>query len=461
MPARILIVDSIATNRIVLKVKMTAAQFVVETCTTLAEAEAAIKRQQPDLLIMNLANPAEDGYAFCKAVRSQVDTASLAIIATGIADNAQARFAALDSGADDVLPYPVNDSFLMARIRSLLRIRSVGQELELRDGTRRALGFEEEAAQFQAAAHLVCISESLDARPSWLAKQADHGLRNARFLDAKTVLRSPDLTPTPDVFVVDATQGVVQKGISNLISDLKSRAETRLSAQLIVLGPDQADLAAMCLDLGADDVVCMPVAPQEIAQRAETLTRRKQRHDRLRESVRAGLTAAVTDPLTGLYNRRYVTSHLRRMAEDAAKMQRPFAVMMIDIDHFKSINDTYGHAAGDAILIQLAERLCENLRAVDLIARMGGEEFLVAIPRTSARRANLAADRLRRLVNNEPFTCDSEKRIDVTISIGVAISELTADIPSTHEILCGHADEALYAAKAAGRNQVAMSQSAA
>ena len=199
-----------------------------------------------------------------------------------------------------------------------------------------------------------------------------------------------------------------------------------------------------------------------LSLRAKALIRRKQQHDRLRATVRSGLHAAITDPLTGLYNRRYLAPHLAKMADQAAASGREFAVMMLDIDHFKAINDTYGHAAGDRVLIQIADRLRENLRAIDLVTRVGGEEFLVAMPRTSVRQAKLAADRLRRMVNNTPFALGTScPPINVTISVGVAVSNDDVMVKTAVAELCDCADQALYAAKSAGRNQVAMAKSAA
>lgn len=136
--------------------------------------------------------------------------------------------------------------------------------------------------------------------------------------------------------------------------------------------------------------------------------------------------------------------------------------MMLDIDHFKSVNDTYGHAAGDKVLVQLADRLRENLRAIDLVARVGGEEFLVAMPRTSAIQARNAANRLRRLVNCRPFDLgDGGPKLRVTASVGVAVSGPNGMQQTELTRMCDQADAALYAAKSAGRDQVAISKSAA
>ena len=156
------------------------------------------------------------------------------------------------------------------------------------------------------------------------------------------------------------------------------------------------------------------------------MVRQKLLQDKLGDTVRDGLNAAITDPLTGLYNRRYVEPHLARMASQARATQREFAVMMLDIDHFKSINDRYGHAAGDYVLIEIARRLPENLRAIDLVARIGGEEFMVALPNTNHAQGQFAADRLRHLISAMPFSLGPDwPSLTVTMSVGVAIDGLS------------------------------------
>ncbi|KJZ19683.1 diguanylate cyclase [Loktanella sp. S4079] len=463
MPGRILIVDTVATNRIVMKVKMLAAQFRVDVCATRAEAEKCIQNNPPDLILVSLGEPVSELHEFCQSLRTSPHTQNIAIIAMGVAEAPQARFAALDAGADDVMPRPTNDALLLARIRSLLRVHSTHQELQLRDGTRSALGFEETAATFETPAHVSLLSAAGCPDSNLLATLTQGLGQIVRSLDPDTALRGGRLRPTPDLLVVDASDpDQIPSRFFGLVSDLRARPETRQATQLVIV-PEQADeMAAMFLDLGADDVVSNDASPAEIALRAQALIRRKRLHDRLRDTVRDGLQAAVTDPLTGLFNRRYVDPHLSRMTKQAVASGDAMAVMMLDIDHFKSINDTYGHAAGDCVLKQLSKRLKNNLRAIDLVARVGGEEFLIALPGTTAAEAQVTADRLLKVVNGQPFDIgDLHQPLIVTISVGVAMSPNKPSQICEPNAICEQADAALYAAKSAGRDQVAMAASIA
>jgi len=461
MPARILILDTVATNRIVLKVKMLAAHFTVDACGNRADAERAIARHRPDLVLINLSDRVEDQHAFCKSLRQSPVTAAIAVIAVGVTDTSRARFAALDSGADDVMPHPMNDTLLLARIRSLLRVRSASEELSLRETTSRALGFDEPHEHYEAPTQVMMITDTPTHHAARIATLASATGNPVNVIDSATALIAEKETLSPDLLIIDACKPHDEVPVLfRLVSDLRSRAVTRLAMQMVIVPSELPETAAMFLDLGADDIVMSHSAPDEIALRAKALIKRKLLQDKLRDNVRAGLNAAVTDPLTGLFNRRYVEPHLARLAEQALATKRDFAVMMLDIDHFKTVNDTYGHAAGDKILVQLADRIRENLRAIDLVARMGGEEFLVAMPRTSPRQAHLAADRLRRLINTEPFEIGSES-IQITISVGVAVSDINTTDDTRTEALCNCADQALYKAKSAGRDRVAMGQSAA
>jgi two-component system cell cycle response regulator len=222
----------------------------------------------------------------------------------------------------------------------------------------------------------------------------------------------------------------------------------------VLLIADDGDLSRLAkgLDIGANDYLIRPVDRNELLARARTQIRRKRLQDRLRQNYHRSLSLALTDELTGLYNRRYVMAHLDELIQRVNEGGTGTAVLMFDIDHFKKVNDTYGHAAGDDVLRELAARSLRGMRSFDLVARLGGEEFLIVMPETNLAVAAAVAERLRRSVCDHPFTIRTPATsLQVTVSIGVSVASGHADAPDK---LMKRADDALYAAKNGGRNRV-------
>jgi two-component system cell cycle response regulator len=205
------------------------------------------------------------------------------------------------------------------------------------------------------------------------------------------------------------------------------------------------------LDLGVNDFLVRPIDRNELVARVRTQISRKRYMDVLRNDVQASLEAALFDKLTNLHNRRYLETHLPAMLQASGGRGRPFSLMVLDIDYFKSVNDTYGHTAGDEVLKGFATRIKRVIRQADLVCRQGGEEFVVAMPDTSSAVASIIAERVRAAVQSEPFAIDGGARsIPVTVSIGLA--EAAGD--PNPETLFTRADKALYGSKHGGRNRV-------
>ncbi|MBI4032074.1 MAG: diguanylate cyclase, partial [Proteobacteria bacterium] len=184
--------------------------------------------------------------------------------------------------------------------------------------------------------------------------------------------------------------------------------------------------------------------------RARTQIRRKRFQERLKANYEVSLSMALTDSLTGLYNRRYMEVHLQKLLEKSRDQKKNVCMLILDIDHFKKVNDTYGHGIGDEVLKTFAFRLHDNLRSFDLVARLGGEEFVAILPDTLDEVSMLIADRLRRSIAEKPFRCKvPEGHLTITTSIGGAIIE-----PGDHMLgdVLKRADKMLYKAKSEGRN---------
>jgi two-component system cell cycle response regulator len=237
-----------------------------------------------------------------------------------------------------------------------------------------------------------------------------------------------------------------------LCSQARSLERTRALPILAISDADNNSRLLRGLEIGVNDYLLQPVDKNELMARTRTQIRKRRYTDHLRDNVQNSIEMAVTDVLTGLHNRRYMETHLATLAEQAASRGKPLALMMLDIDYFKAINDNYGHDAGDDVLREFAVRIRKSIRGIDLACRYGGEEFVIVMPETDLHVAGMVAERLRRSIAGEPFTVSKGvKRIEVTISIGLSTLELKGE--AVADVL-KRADTALYRAKHDGRNRV-------
>jgi len=236
-----------------------------------------------------------------------------------------------------------------------------------------------------------------------------------------------------------------------LCSQLRSLDRTRNVPILAISDAEDSTRLVRGLEIGVNDYLSRPIDKNELLARVRTQIRRKRYTERLRDNVQMSIEMAIIDPLTGLHNRRYMESHVGALVEQALSRGKPLTVLVLDIDYFKSVNDTYGHDAGDDVLREFAVRIRKSIRGIDLACRHGGEEFVVVMPETDLAVATMVAERLRRRIASEPFQIEGGARtIEVTISIGIAALS-TADSAAS---VLKRADQALYRAKRDGRNRV-------
>jgi diguanylate cyclase (GGDEF)-like protein len=220
---------------------------------------------------------------------------------------------------------------------------------------------------------------------------------------------------------------------------------------LLLTTRNQTEDVITGLEAGADDYLTKPVQPSEMRARLLVGERILDLQDRLLRAQAELRQRADHDGLTGLWNRRVILDLLLRELSRAKRKKRPLSVVMVDLDHFKNINDRYGHQAGDEVLLEAARRMTTTLRAYDLIGRFGGEEFLVVLPGCDLKSAREAAERMRQSIESAPIATEEEE-IPVTASFGLATHD-AQDSVSTQALIRA-ADDALYRAKRQGRNQV-------
>jgi len=236
---------------------------------------------------------------------------------------------------------------------------------------------------------------------------------------------------------------------------IKTMTQDTFVPVILVTAKSDADSRVEGLRIGADDYVSKPFDERELLARIGNMLRIKRMHDQVNHAKERLQKLAVRDELTGLYNYRYLHTRLQEEFKRAERYRDPLACAMIDIDHFKSFNDSFGHDVGDVVLAEVAERLRRAVREIDVVARYGGEEFLLVLPSTHFSGALTVADRVWRSVGDEPLRHGDHEH-HLTISVGVALYP-SRDV-KTKDQLIKAADKALSQAKKDGRNRICVFQ---
>ena len=462
---KILIIDAVATNRIMLKIKLLSSFYDVTQATTVAEALAIAQRTPPDLVITTFNLPDANATAVCSGLAALPQTARIPVLAIGDNPDPAIRKTLLSQGVHDVLTRPVQDALLLGRVRSLIRAYNSSEEWNTRGGAGRTFGLAESQSGFVHPGHIQLVGDEKRVNHIWASQLRDmspNKLTLSTFGDALECLRN---STVPDIFVIGLSGN--DKNVAtqlSMISSIRSNAVTRHCGILVIQSIADELVGANVLDLGADDLMPHGFEVEELSLRLTSLLRRKRQADLNRRCVDTELREAILDPLTGLYNRRHALAELTRLAENTQNTSKGFAVMIADMDHFKRVNDAFGHASGDAALVETSRRLKSQLRPVD--TRIGGEEFLLILPCITDADATRLAKKICSIFSDAPFTLpNGPTSVSLTISIGICIA--TADTLMARPVnkiaaeLINHADRALYSAKSLGRNQVRLIRQAA
>jgi two-component system cell cycle response regulator len=452
MTARILVVDDIPANVRLLEVRLLAEYFEVLTANNGLDAIETCENGKVDVVLLDVMMPDMDGFEVCRRLKSDPATSHIPVVMITALDQVSDRVRGLEAGADDFLTKPVNDLQLMTRVKSLVRLKSLTDELRLRASTTRNIGIEELLSRDFATDDVRPRVLLIDERKSSV-ERIQKMLRNSADLDVAT-------DPNAGFFQAAETQYecvLVSTAFSNfdalrLCSQLRSLDRTRFLPIMLLAEEGEEGRILRGLELGINDYLIRPIDQHELTARLRTQVRRKRYNDQLRASVAQTIEMAVIDGLTGLHNRRYLDSHLQTLFDRAVARRRPLSVMITDLDRFKSINDAHGHDGGDDVLREFAKRLRKNVRGIDLACRFGGEEFVVVMPDTDGAVAEKVAERIRAEIAQAPFAIGNDgKMIEVTVSVGVSSVLKGTD---TVAALMKRADLALYEAKSGGRNRV-------
>ncbi len=449
MTARVLVVDDILPNLKLLEARLTAEYFDVVTCTNGPDALEICAQGDCDIVLLDVMMPGMNGFEVCRRLKADPATSHIPVVMVTALDQASDRLAGLDAGADDFLTKPIDEIALLARVRSLARLRLALDELRTRAMRVAQLGINNSSVSGMAETGsngriLVVDDRRSSSETIFHALGAIHEVElEPDALEALVEGAAGDY----DLFIVSLSLSAYD-GL-RLCSQIRSVEATRQIPILAVAEPEDRQKILRGLDLGVNDYLARPIDRNELIARVRTQIRRKRYADGLRHNVEASIEMAVVDALTGLHNRRYLDSALAGLVEEARRKARPLALMMFDIDHFKSVNDAYGHQAGDRVLQILAARVKQLVRSVDLFCRLSGDEFVILMPDTRLDVAAKVAERVRAGIEGDGFPVAGDAG-ELTITISVGLAESAQDVAE----LLRRADKALYRSKQAGRNRV-------
>ncbi len=452
MTARILVVDDILANVKLLEAKLTAEYFDVLTAMSGVEALEVVQRSLPDIVLLDVMMPGMDGFETCRRIKSNPATQHIPVIMVTALDQPSDRVQGLEAGAEDFLTKPVNDVALLARVKSLVRLKMVTDELRMRAATSERMGLIEQA---------VVVEEALKA-PGRILLVEDRESSIERIVETLEESHTVEVISDPNEAMIKAPEMdcellIVSLGLDGfdglrLCSQMRSIERTRDLSILMLVESDDNTRLLRGLDIGVNDYLMRPIDRNELLARVRSQLKRRRYTEQLRDSVEQSMELAITDSLTGLYNRRYMESHIATLVQKAANRGKEISIIILDIDFFKAVNDSHGHDIGDEVLKEFSQRILHNTRGIDMACRLGGEEFVLVMPETDLSFAFMVGERIRQRIAATSFKAGPDgESLELTCSVGVACLEQLEDTPET---ILKRADMALYRAKNDGRNRV-------
>lgn len=459
MTARILVVDAAESNAKLLEALLLREFYDVVTADKGAEAFEICLGGQIDVIILDVAMPDMDGFEVCRRLKDDQRTTNIPVIILAAVDSSEDKIKGLEAGADDFLSKPAQELQLLSCVKNLARLKMVSDELLQRTGTiadteLEAMLVTKLSGRFgggEDAARILVVDENeVAAARLRLILGEDYFVDVAH--DANTALIKA-IENDYDSIVISASYTYLDP--LRLCSQMRTIERTRLVPIILIVNEDEGALVVRALELGVNDYVMRPLEKMELYTRLRTQIKRKCYNDLLRQSLHRTITMAVTDSLTGLHNRRYLDMNIPVILARATARVRPLSVVMIAFDHFKPLNDKYGHDGGDDVLREFAMRLRKTIRGTDVMCRYSSEEFAIVLPDSDLTAAKKVAERIRNAVAQAPFLINEGKHmINMTISIGIAGLRLIGG--DTAEDLFARTDAALYEAKKTGRNRIVL-----
>lgn len=447
MSAKILIVDDVIFNIKLLENKLKFAYYDVFTASTGKEAIQKVYEVKPDLILMDIMMPDIDGIEATKRIKAIPEFSHIPIVMVTALSSQSDKVSTLIAGADDFITKPVNDKALITRVKSLLRAKFAVDELRLRADITSQLGLPHIESDENIAGSKIMLVDDNPLEIKKIEKHLHfHGMTVEVVSDPEEALQKATQQNEYSVIIV-SIELLGYDGL-RLCSQIKSNESSRGIPIVILVDEDYDAKIERGLEIGVQDYVISPVDPSELIARLSKQILRKKYHDMVNQNYLDHISLSVLDPLTKLHNRRYLDTYLENFLKQSHDEQKDLTIIMIDLDNFKSINDTYGHASGDEVLRQASERITSSIRHSDLCVRYGGDEFIIALPSTDAKEGKVVAERILSSFRGRKFIIKNNVEVDYFCSIGIA----TMKSGDTIYELLKSADDNLYKAKNIGRN---------
>ncbi|MFL5353847.1 diguanylate cyclase [Archangium sp.] len=419
---------------------------VVMTTSPREALGLATEGPQPfDLIILDVLMPGLDGHELTRRLRDHPRTSTTPILLLTSLDTTDDRVHGLMSGADDFFTKTAPNAEMLARVRSFIALGKMRAQLQAQHEAMTRVMREPEAptppqARVEIIHHLPVVSERL-------ARALRGSPVGGEFQLTQRAASQRMVASDADLLVV--SYPVALEGEAPLLKRFGFDEEA--PAILVVDEVESTSRRVTAFDSGADDYLTLQTPMAELAARLGSALRRQRRQRQLRSSRDRAMLVAVTDPLTGLYNRAYFHEALGVEFRRAQRYKHPMTLVLLDLDHFKQVNDTLGHSAGDEALRETSKRLRQTARSTDVVARHGGEEFAMILPETDLEQGLIAAERFRAAVDGATVHGAKGGSRKLTLSAGVGCFPVHA---SSISELMELTDAALYTAKRTGRNRV-------
>lgn len=448
---RILIVDDEPLNVKLLNAKLSAKGYQILCAYDGKTAIEKVHRDHPNLILLDIMMPGMDGYEVTKQLKSDPLTQHIPIILITALDGEDDKEKGLSAGADEFLNKPINYTELEARVLSLLKLKEYKDALDVRKESQKLI-VEQDPVEGKSADRnslpFVLIAEDDEGAAKLMTQYLSHLPCRVKWVESGRETLETVFNQKVDVILLDVM--LPELSGFEVCRQLKENEDTFPIQIVMITSLIDLNYKIRGIGVGADDYLVKPIHKEELCTRIGALFKKKNYLDHLREKIDAAVQAAIIDGLTGVYNRDYFNHFLKLEMKRSQRYRHPLSLLMIDVDNFKSFNDTHGHVAGDMALRQIGELLKKGLREIDLAARYGGEEFAAVLPYADQNTALMVAERLLSSIrkNNAatPTLCPC-------VSIGLAVSPMHAN---SAQALIIAADSALYSAKRNGRNRIRM-----